>query len=225
MTSCLLVVGQAKVTLTGRIFKMTHQGSIGGEVWYLWLPCLILWVWLTCTIVHKCLNGCAPVNLSNDLQYTGQRQTGMCSASAALLQLSRSRTAIGDRSFSIAGPRIWNTLPASVRDTNSSLRFRKFLKAFLFVWPRRWRWTGALKWTHLTCRPTLTLVVRRGKIKLEQTKAELHHLWYFGSAILFLSSTWAWWATVQFYNWCSAADSSLLWYAVSLITMVVTFFL
>ena len=27
MTSCLLVVGQAKVTLTGRIFKMTHQGQ------------------------------------------------------------------------------------------------------------------------------------------------------------------------------------------------------
>ena len=43
-------------------------------------------------------------------------------------------------------------LPASVRDTNTSLCFRKLPKAFLFVWlPRRhWRWTGALKWTHLT---------------------------------------------------------------------------
>jgi len=53
--------------------------------------------------------------------------------------------------FSIAGPRVWNTLPASVRDTNSSLRFRKLLKAFLFLWRprRRWRWTGALKWTYL----------------------------------------------------------------------------
>jgi len=62
-------------------------------------------------------------------------------------------TAIGDRSFSIAGPWVWNilVLPASVRDTNSSLRFRKLLKAFLFVWwpQRRWRWTGALKWIHL----------------------------------------------------------------------------
>jgi len=60
-------------------------------------------------------------------------------------------TAIGDRSFSIAGPRVWNILPAFVRDTNSSLRFRKLLKTFLFVCRprRRWRWTGALKWIHL----------------------------------------------------------------------------
>jgi len=75
----------------------------------------------------------------------------MCSASASLLEVPRSRTAIGDRSFSIAGPLVWNTLPASVRDTNSSLRFRKLLKAFLFAWRpwRLWRWTGAPKWTHL----------------------------------------------------------------------------
>jgi len=86
------------------------------------------------TIVHKCLNGRAPVYLSSDLQYTSQRRTGMRSASAALLEVPRSWTAIGGWSFSIAGPWIWNTLPASVRDTNSSLRFRKLLKAFLFVW-------------------------------------------------------------------------------------------
>jgi len=53
--------------------------------------------------------------------------------------------------ISIAGPRVWNTLHASVPDTISSLRFRKLMKAFLFVWRprRRWHWTGALKWTHL----------------------------------------------------------------------------
>jgi len=67
----------------------------------------------------------------------------------------------GDRSFSIAGPRVWNTLPASVRDTNSSLRSRKLLKAFLFVWRprRRWRWTGALKMDSLTYLLTYLLVV------------------------------------------------------------------
>ena len=99
------------------------------------------------TIVHKCLNSGAPVYLSNDLQYAGQCRTGVRSASAALLEVPRSRTAIGDRSFSIAGPRVWNTLPASVRDINSSLRFRKLLKAFLFVRQprRRWRLTGAFK--------------------------------------------------------------------------------
>jgi len=61
----------------------------------------------------------------------GQRRTGMRPASAAVMEVPRSRTAIGDRSFSIAGPRVCNTLPASVRYTNSSLHLRKLLKAFL----------------------------------------------------------------------------------------------
>jgi len=90
-----------------------------------WLPVRQRITFKVATIVHKCLNGRAPVYLSNDLQYAGQRRTGMRSASAALLEVLRSRTAIGDRSFSIAGPRVCNTLPASVHDTNSSLHFRK----------------------------------------------------------------------------------------------------
>ena len=80
---------------------------------------------ITATIVRK-LRPCSSVPVQRPIQYTGQRRTGMRSASAALPEVPRSRTAI-------AGPRVWNTLPASVRDTNSSLRFRKLLKAFLFV--------------------------------------------------------------------------------------------
>jgi len=88
--------------------------------------------------------------LSNDLQYAGQRRTGMHFASAALLEVLRMQTTIGDRSFSVAGPRVWNSLPATVRDTVSSLQFSKLLKAFLFAWwPWGWwRWTGAFKWTY-----------------------------------------------------------------------------
>jgi len=98
-----------------------------------WLPVRQRVTFKIATIVHKCLNGHAPAYLSNDLQYAGQRQPGMRFASKALLEVPRSRTAIGDRSFSIAGPRVWDTLPVSVRDINLSLRFRKLLKTFLFV--------------------------------------------------------------------------------------------
>ena len=38
--------------------------------------------------------------------FAGQRRTAMRSASAALLEVPKSRTAIGDRSFIIAGPRV-----------------------------------------------------------------------------------------------------------------------
>jgi len=56
----------------------------------------------------------------------------MRSASAAVLIVPRMRSAIGDRSFSIAVPRVGNSLLPTVRDTNSPLRFRKLTKAFLF---------------------------------------------------------------------------------------------
>jgi len=55
-----------------------------------WLPVRQRITFKVATIVHKCLNGRAPVYLSSDLQYTGQRRTGMRYASAALLEVPRS---------------------------------------------------------------------------------------------------------------------------------------
>jgi len=60
----------------------------------------------------------------------------------------------GDRSFSVAVPRVWNSVPTTVRDFATLTHLRASgncsLKAFLFVWwpRRRWRWTGAFKWTY-----------------------------------------------------------------------------
>ena len=44
----------------------------------------------------------------------------------------RTRTQFGDRSFAVAGPRVWNSLPAPLRDTNGIYSFRKQLKMHLF---------------------------------------------------------------------------------------------
>ena len=132
MTSCLLVVGQAKVTLTGRIFKMTHQGQHRRRSL---ISVIALFDIVSLVDMHHCPQMSKRLCSSEPVQ----RPTVHWSASdrhvlcQPLLEVLRSRTAIGDWSFSIAGPRVCNTLPASVRDTNSSLRFRKLLKAFLFV--------------------------------------------------------------------------------------------
>ena len=46
----------------------------------------------------------------------------------------RTRTALCDRSFAVAGPPIWNSLPASIRDpTLSAGTFAALLKTYLFV--------------------------------------------------------------------------------------------
>ena len=43
------------------------------------------------------------------------------------------RTRFGDRAFSVAGPVVWNSLPAAVREADSLHSFRRKLKRHLFI--------------------------------------------------------------------------------------------
>jgi len=45
----------------------------------------------------------------------------------------RTRTKFGDRAFSVAGPVVWNSLPAAVREADSLHSFRRKLKTHLFT--------------------------------------------------------------------------------------------
>jgi hypothetical protein len=49
-----------------------------------------------------------------------------------LVDVPRTRILLGDRTFSVAGPRAWNSLPLNVRSSQSMLAFRKLLKSHLF---------------------------------------------------------------------------------------------
>jgi len=44
----------------------------------------------------------------------------------------RSRLKFGERAFSIAAPRAWNSIPADLRATMNTATFKKNLKTFLF---------------------------------------------------------------------------------------------
>ena len=44
----------------------------------------------------------------------------------------RTRTKFGDRAFSVAGPTVWNSLPGSVRSTETLASFKRKLKTYLF---------------------------------------------------------------------------------------------
>ena len=44
------------------------------------------------------------------------------------------RTRLGDRSFSVAGPQLWNSLPAELHQPDVEIgQFRRLLKTFLFA--------------------------------------------------------------------------------------------
>ena len=55
------------------------------------------------------------------------------SADAYALTVPRTNTRLRDRSFSAAGPKVWNSLPATLRQPDVELgQFKRLLKTFLF---------------------------------------------------------------------------------------------
>jgi len=65
----------------------------------------------------------------NDLNSLSQMQ--LCDTCACAVP--RTQTRLGDRSFTAAGPRLWNNLPVELRQRDRCLsEFRRLLKTFLF---------------------------------------------------------------------------------------------
>ena len=60
-------------------------------------------------------------------------RTLLRSASSTNYSLPRTRTKFGDRAFSVAGPVVWNSLPAAVREADSLYWFKRKLKTHLFT--------------------------------------------------------------------------------------------
>jgi hypothetical protein len=88
------------------------------------------------TLVYRCLHEAAPRYLSSALHRVADvdtRRRLRSSADTQLLVTPRSRlVTAGDRSFLVAGPRIWNSLPSAVRAAPSLLSFKQRLKTFYF---------------------------------------------------------------------------------------------
>jgi hypothetical protein len=88
------------------------------------------------TLVYGCLQEDAARYLSSALHRVADVHTRhrlRSSADTQLLVTPRSRLVIaGDRSFLVAGPRIWNSLPFTVCAAPSLLSFKQRLKTFYY---------------------------------------------------------------------------------------------
>ena len=96
-----------------------------------WLPIQFRIKYKVILQVFKSLNGMAPQYLSNKLVH--KPNTGLRSDNKNLLiPLSARLKLYGDRSFSVAGPRLWNALPDDIRLCQSLDTFKRMLKTHLF---------------------------------------------------------------------------------------------
>ena len=131
-----------------RLQSVLHAAarSIYNLQWYDHVtPALIELHWLSAvdrvnfkvnTLVYRCLHDLAPPYLSSMLHRVAEVETRRRLRSSAendILLIPRSRlVTAGDRSFPVAGPRVWNALPATVRTAPSLPSFKRQLKTFLF---------------------------------------------------------------------------------------------
>ena len=110
------------------IRKRTNQQDIStSELFkkYHWLPVASRIVFKMMLIVHKCLQGNAPRSLCGMFILGGSERT-------MKLEERGFHGEMGERSFSVAGPKLWNMLPKDVRVESDTEEFKKKLKTFLF---------------------------------------------------------------------------------------------
>ena len=100
-----------------------------------WLPVRQRVTFKLATLVYQALHEQLPAYLSDDCQFissTSRRQ--LRSSITNTCFVPRSHSSFGDRSFSIAGPTLWNSLPLSLRSPDIGfVAFKRLLKTHLFA--------------------------------------------------------------------------------------------
>ena len=101
-----------------------------------WLPIRQQIEYKIINLTQQCIHGQAPNYLKKLLEIHKPHQAGLRSSSTAhkwdlKVKFTRKRT-FADRSFAIAAPKLWNQLPASLKEITSNDTFKKQIKTHLF---------------------------------------------------------------------------------------------
>ena len=84
-------------------------------------------------LTYKILNGHAPGYLSDLISSYKPNRHNLRSAEKNLLAVPRTQLkTFGDRTFSVASPVLWNTIPLAINNSSTISVFKKRLKTFLF---------------------------------------------------------------------------------------------
>ena len=87
------------------------------------------------SLTYSCMDGTAPPYLQELIQkQTSSR--GLRSSSQSLLRVpsldGHKKKSLGVRSFESAAPKLWNSLPQKLRESDNKTTFKRHLKTFLF---------------------------------------------------------------------------------------------
>jgi len=109
--------------------KRTHTSPLIRKLH--WLPVAQRIQFRTLVHTYKSLKHSSPSYLSSLLRIP-KSSYSLRSSLCTTLVTPKSNKLAGDRAFSICAPRLWNTLPVSLRNNSSIHSFKKGLKTFIF---------------------------------------------------------------------------------------------
>ena len=124
---------QSVLNTAARVVTMTRKhDSITPVLYHLhWLPVKFRIQFKLLLLVFKSLNGLAPAYLSEKLTLKPHSKLRSSNQKLLIVPHSNMRN-YGDRCFSVAGPKLWNSLPRALRIASSVDIFKKDLKTHLF---------------------------------------------------------------------------------------------
>ncbi|MEW8544984.1 MAG: reverse transcriptase family protein [Candidatus Thiodiazotropha sp.] len=97
-----------------------------------WLPVCRRLTYNKAVLIFKALNNLTPAYITNLLKPMSETHSRSLRSSVnGTLSVPRSRTSLFDRSFSSSAPRLWNSLPSSVRNSTSLNSFKADLRTVL----------------------------------------------------------------------------------------------
>ena len=85
------------------------------------------------TLVYKCLNDQEPLYLQKLLQHQELEKETRSSGTRLLKITKRKCKTFLDRSFKISGPKLWNTLPAAIKNATVLKDFNRMLKTHVLA--------------------------------------------------------------------------------------------
>ena len=101
-----------------------------------WLPVKHRIIFKVLLITFKAIHGLAPVYISELISIRDVSLSRYCLRSRNSLMSNypalKSRKTLGDRSFFVAAPKLWNELPSDIRDLHSINKFKTAIKTYLF---------------------------------------------------------------------------------------------
>jgi len=119
----------ARVVVWGSRRRSTNSVGLLKQIH--WLPVEWHIKFKIACITYKTISTTQPAYLYSSLKHYTLSRT-LCSSDSKLLFVPRVRTCFGSRSFAVAAPTIWNSLPLAIRICVSTYSFRCQLKTFFY---------------------------------------------------------------------------------------------